>query len=103
MPGDLGDGICLVGRLERPGKQGVFADRLRREFRIDAGRAEEQQPIDAGAMRALDDVHLDREVVIKKVRRLRIVRQNAADLRRGEDDRIRPIRLQPILDLGPGG
>ena len=28
-PGDLGDGVPLVGRLQRPGEQGVFRDRLR--------------------------------------------------------------------------
>ncbi len=34
--GDLGDGIGLVGRLERPGQKSVLDDRLRRELRIDA-------------------------------------------------------------------
>ena len=46
--GDLGDGIPLVGRLQRPGQQRVFVHRLRRKFGIDAGRAEEQQLLDAG-------------------------------------------------------
>ena len=46
--GDLGDRVPLVGRLERAGQQRVLGDRLRRELRIDAGRAEEQQLLDAG-------------------------------------------------------
>ena len=35
--GDLGDGVPLVGRLQRAGEQRVLGDRLRRELRIDAG------------------------------------------------------------------
>ena len=34
--GDLGEGVALVGRLERPGEQRVFGYRLRRQPRIDA-------------------------------------------------------------------
>ena len=47
--GDLGDGIPLVGRLERAGQQRAFRHRLRCQARIDAGGAEEQQLRDAGA------------------------------------------------------
>jgi hypothetical protein len=35
--GDLGDGVPLVGGLERAGEQGVLRDRLRREHGVDAG------------------------------------------------------------------
>ena len=49
MPGDLGDRIGLVGRLQRPGQHRVLAHRLRREFRIDAGRAEKHQLLGAVA------------------------------------------------------
>src|SRR5579875_973852 len=38
--GDLGDGIPLVGRLERVGEECILAHRLWREPRINAGRAE---------------------------------------------------------------
>jgi hypothetical protein len=34
---DLGDGVALVGGLERAGEQGVLRDRLRRELGVDAG------------------------------------------------------------------
>ena len=46
-PGDLGDRVPFVRRLQRAGQQRVFGDRLRRELRVDAGRAEEQQLLDA--------------------------------------------------------
>ena len=45
----------LVGS-SGPVSSAVLGDRLRRQPRIDAGRAEEQQLLDAGAPRRLDDV-----------------------------------------------
>ena len=41
--GDLGDGVGVVGRLERPGEQAVLADRLVGVLGVDAARPEEQQ------------------------------------------------------------
>jgi hypothetical protein len=38
--GDLGDGVPLVGRLERAGEQRIFDDGLRRQPGIDARRPE---------------------------------------------------------------
>ena len=40
---DLGDRIGFVRDLERTGQQGVFADGLRRELRVDAARTQEEQ------------------------------------------------------------
>jgi hypothetical protein len=37
--GDLGDGVPLIGRLQRAGEQGFLADRLGGEPRIDAARS----------------------------------------------------------------
>ena len=42
-PGDLGDGVGFVRRLERAGQQRALRDRLRRELRVNAGAAEEEQ------------------------------------------------------------
>ena len=56
---DLGDGVGPVGRLQRPGEQILFLDRLRAEPGIDAGGAEEEQALDAGVAAGLDDVGLD--------------------------------------------
>ena len=41
--GDLGDGVGLVGRLQRPGQQVFLPDRLRAVARIDAAGAEESR------------------------------------------------------------
>jgi hypothetical protein len=45
---DLGDGVPLVGRLERTGQQARLGDRLGRLAWVDAGRPERDQPLDAG-------------------------------------------------------
>ena len=66
--------VPLVRRLERSGQQRVLDDRLAREFRVDAGRPQEQQLGDAGAPRAFDQVRLDREVLIEEIRRADAVR-----------------------------
>ena len=43
--GDLGDGVGVVGRLQRAGQQILFLDRLRRQLGVDAGAAQEEQPL----------------------------------------------------------
>ena len=69
-------------------------------LRIDAARAQEQQALDAGAVRGLDDVGLDHQVVVEEVGRIGVVGQDAADLGRREDDRIGLLRGDEALDLG---
>ena len=98
--GDLGDGVPLVGRLERAGQQRVLGHRLRRKPRIGARRRQEQELVDAGAMRAGDHIGFDHEVVVQEIDRLRVVRDNAADARGGDEHRVRLPRLDPCLDVG---
>ena len=57
--GDLGDGIPLVGELQRTGQQIVLFDGLRRQFGIDAARSQEHEFADPRAVRRVDDVVLD--------------------------------------------
>ena len=71
-PGDFCDRIPFVGRLERAGQKRVFLDRLRREFRIDAGGAKKDQPIDAGQMRSVYNICRDDEIVIQEIGRKRV-------------------------------
>jgi hypothetical protein len=80
-------GLFLPRGLQRAREQGVFGDRLRRVLGIDAAAAEEEQLLHAEAVRALDEVILDREVVEQKVHGLGLVREDAADLR-GRDDHV---------------
>ena len=87
--GDLGDGVGVVGRLQQAGEQGVLADRLLGELRVDAARAEEQQPLDADLVGGVDDVHLDADVVGEEVGRVGGVGHDAADLGRRQHDVLR--------------
>src|SRR5690606_17037478 len=98
--GDLRDRVPLVRRLERAGEQRVFFDRLRREARIHAARAEETQLADPEPVCGVDHVDLNLQVVADELGRIRIVREDAADLRRGEKDVFRPLGGEETLDGG---
>ena len=65
--GDLGDRVPFVRRLQRPGQQRAFGQRLRCQFRVDAGRSEIQQLGNAAALGGMDDVGCDRQIVIDEV------------------------------------
>jgi len=80
--GDLGDGVGLVGRLQRPGQQVFLAQRLRRQLRIDAGGAEKEQTFDAVPPCLVDHVVLDHQVVVDELRRISVVGVNPPNLRR---------------------
>src|SRR5690242_15713175 len=56
QPRDLGNGVPLVGRLQRTGQQRLFWNRLRRQPRIYAGRSKEQKFLYADLSRPLDDI-----------------------------------------------
>ena len=61
-PGNLGDGIPFVRRLERSGEQFVLAHRLARKFRIDAGGSEKQELLYTGLVAAVNGIERDREI-----------------------------------------
>jgi hypothetical protein len=46
-------------------------------------------------MGGVNDVGLDGEIIIDEIGRISVIGVDAADFRRGEDDRIRAILLQP--------
>lgn len=92
-PGDLGDGIRLVGRLQRSLQQLAFRHRLPCQFRIDTGRTEKQQFVHVVQVRGVNNVALYHHVFINKIRRIRVVGDNAAYFRR------RQINL---VDTRPG-
>lgn len=81
-PGDLGDGVRLVGRLQRPLQQLAFRHRLPCQFRIDTGRTEKQQFVHVVQVRGVNNVALYHHVFINKIRRIRVVGDNAAHFRR---------------------
>ena len=100
--GDLGDRIGLVGRLQRPGQHGILAHRLRRQLRIDAGRAEEHQLLDAVDVRGVDHVRRDRQIVVEEFGAQRVVGDDAADLRRRQKHHLRALGRRTIDRPRPG-
>ena len=94
-PGDLGDRIGLIGRLQRPGQHGIFPQRLGREPRIDAGRAEEHQLLGAIDVRGVDHIGRDDQIVVEKLGAQRIVGDDAADLGRRQKHRLRAFGREP--------
>ena len=96
---DLRDGVPLVRGLQRAGQQRILPDRLFGKAWIDAGRAEEQELLDTRELRRVDDVGLDREIVVEKFARARVVGEDSADGRGRQDDDLRPSALHPGLDL----
>jgi hypothetical protein len=53
---------------------------LRAQFGVDAGRAQEEQPVDICAVAGVDDVGLNDQVFADKVRGIEIIGQDAAYL-----------------------
>ena len=98
--GDLGDRIGLVGRLQRPRQHRILAQRLRRQLGIDAGRAEEHQLLGAVDVGGVDDVGRDREIVVEEFGAQRVVGDDAADLGRRQEDRLRAFGGKPSVHRG---
>lgn len=99
--GDLREGVGLVGRLQRAGQQGVLADRLRGQLRVDAGGTQEQQSAHAGRMGTTDHAELDLEVLLQELHRVRAVGHDPADLGGGQHHGVRADVLQ--VRRGRGG
>ena len=97
--GDLGDRVRFVGRFQQTGQQRLLLDRLRRELRVNARAAQEEQLAHPGSVGRLDDVILDFEVVEQEVDREIVVRLDAADLGRG-DNHVHACR-SPDLEKRP--
>lgn len=101
---DLGDGVPLVGGLERAGEEGALRDGLRRELGVDAGGPEEEELADGAAPeRGVDDVGLDLEVGGDEVGGEGGVCVDAADLGCGQDDVARELGGEEGLDGGLAG
>ncbi len=86
--GDLGDGVPLIARLQRARKQHVGRHRLRRQPRIDAGRAEIDELLDGAAMRGANGIERDRDIVGEEVGGEGRVGADATDLAGSDEDGI---------------
>ena len=86
---DLRQRVGFVRRLQRAGQQRALRDRLRREFRINARAAEEEQLLRAEIVRRLDEVVLDAQILEQELDGKIVVRLDAADFRRRDHDDLR--------------
>lgn len=98
--GDFGDGIGLVGGLQGAGEQGVFAHGLAGVFGVDAAGAEEEELFRAMCEGGVDDVGLDHQIFVDKLRRVGVVGMDAADSGRGEIDLVGLFFFEEFLDSG---
>jgi hypothetical protein len=96
--GDLRDGVPLIRRLERPREQRRFLQGLRRQARVDAARAEKAELARPGAIRGVDDVRLDLEVVANEIGRVAVVGNDTADLRRSQEHVVGPLGREEAVD-----
>ena len=62
--GDFGDGIPLIGRFQRAGKQIILLQWLGRQLRINAGAAQEEQFDNSGLAGAANQIVLDLKILI---------------------------------------
>ena len=97
QPRNLRNGIRLVGIFERRGEQAVLRHRLRRFAGIDAGRAEKQKFLHAVAETLADDVLLDLQILIDKVRAVLQVSHNAAHVSRSQHHRFGAFLVEEAL------
>ena len=96
-PGDFGNGIRLVGRLQRTLQQLAFCHRLFCQFRVDTGRSEKQQFVHVVLMRGVNDVALNHHVLVDEIRRIGVVGNNAAHFRRRQIDLVNTFAGKEIM------
>lgn len=68
---------------------------------VDAGRAEEEQPLDPGRVRPGDHTQLDAQIVLQELHRIGGVGHDPADLRGGQHHGVRTDLAEE--HLGPRG
>ena len=96
-PGNLGDGIPLVGCFQRAAEQIVFLYRLRAVARIDAGGAQKGQFFCAISISRFHNMRLYQQIVAQKLNGPRGIGLNAAHHRGGVKDIFRPgVRKKPL-------
>jgi hypothetical protein len=88
-PGDFGNRIPLIRRLEWSGEQILLLHRLGREFRVDARAAKEEQLVYARLRSAVNQIILNLQILVKERGRLLIVCENAPDFRSRDKDILR--------------
>ena len=99
-PGNLGDGIALVGWFECSGQDVVLVHGLRTFARIDAGAAQEQQLCHLGNSRGVDHVHRDHQIFVQEFDRIARARADAADAAGEMEDKIDRVLREEFMSRG---
>src|SRR5262249_53390041 len=99
-PGNLGDRVPFIRRLQRAGQKAIFPNRLFGELRINARRTEEQQLLRSVSPCRIDNIRSNKQVVLKKVDRGRAVGQDSADTGGGQKNEFRPLMLKKTVNGG---
>src|SRR3546814_20476441 len=81
--------MALVRRLQRPGQNVVFTERVGSLFRINARTSQVKQSTDAGITRGGDDVHAYLHVLQKEIRRPCHIGLYPADHHGATDEQVR--------------
>src|SRR6266566_7049864 len=76
--GDLGNGVPLVGRLQRAAQQVFLFERLGRQLGIDAGAPQEEQLLDPGLPSLMNNIVLYLQVLVNEFRRQSVIGQDAS-------------------------
>jgi hypothetical protein len=95
---DFGQSIGLVRRLQGTGQQSLFDDRLRGHFGVNTGRTQKQKLGHSVAVRGLDQVGLDHEVIVEKLGAVGVVGVDTPHLCRSDHHIIGTMPLKVSLD-----
>ena len=97
--GDLGQGVGLVGLLQRAGEQAALGHGLGRHAGIDAAGTQELELAAAVLPGGMDDVHLQNHVVVHEVGQRALVGHDAAHLGGCQEHVLRTLLCEEGLHL----
>ena len=94
---NLSNSIAFIRRLRLAIQKGAFTKRLISKFRINAGTPQSQKLFDADFMRRMDDICIDHQIYIQKIRRKRTVCLYSTNLRRSDKYIVRALLPKKTL------
>ena len=95
--GNLGNGIRLVGILQRRSQQYILSHRLRSISGIDAGAAQKEQFFDLMTETLSNDILLNLQIIIDKVGTIQTVGHNTPDMSGSQNDIFRLLLIKELL------
>ena len=98
--GNLGQGVRLVGWLQRASEQILFFDGLRAITWVNAARTQKHQIVDASTVSPLNQVGLHHQVLVDEVGTVGVVGMNTPHLGCSDEQIVGLFGLQKSLYLG---